>query len=403
MADLRAPIRILFVAEAVTLAHAVRLVVLAQALDASVYEVHFASARFDEIAFHGTEFRRWSITSLNPECFLRAVAAGSRLFDERILTRYIEDDLRVLRQVRPALVVGDFRLSLAVSAPLANVPYAALMNAHWSPYAPGGLPLPDVPLIRILGPKLSKLLFRLATPLVSYHFARPLNRLRQRHGMPPLGGLRQVNTWGDWTLYADTPGLVPLRTLPPNHRYIGPVLWSPNVKKPSWWERVPTDRPAVYVTLGSSGPAERLPEIVEALARLPVEVLVATVNREDRLPSLPNVWAAPYLPGQETAARASLVVCNGGSATAYQALAEGVPVLGICSNMDQFMTMGCIQAAGAGLGLRASQARADAVAAGARELLQRAEYRTAAAAIAREFRDYRAPERFRRFVEETVN
>ncbi len=390
--------RILFVAEAVTLAHAVRLLVLARSLAPEHYELHFASARFDDLAFRGTTFRRWPIGSLPPERFLRSVDTGSRLFDEATLAGYVEDDLGVLRAVRPHLVVGDFRLSLAVSAPLAGVPYAALMNAHWSPYAPGRLPIPEVPLVRALGPRLAGLFFRAVEPLVSAHFARPLNRLRRRHGLPALGGLRHTNTWGDWTLYADTPGLVPTRELPTHHRYLGPVLWSPALAVPEWWDRVPADRPKVYVTLGSSGPADRLGDIVGALARQPVEVLVATAGRGGDLPALPNVWSAPYLPGQEAAGRSALVVCNGGSATAYQALADGVPVLGICSNMDQFMTMGCIERAGAGVGLRAGRADAGAVEATSRRLLAQDSWRAAARRIADEFRRYDADVLFPEFV-----
>ena len=48
--------RILFVAEAVTLAQVVRLATLARGLDPARYEVHFASARFDELVFAGTAF-----------------------------------------------------------------------------------------------------------------------------------------------------------------------------------------------------------------------------------------------------------------------------------------------------------------------------------------------------------
>ena len=45
------------------------------------------------------------------------------------------DDLELIRRIEPDVVVGDFRLSLAVSAPMAGVPYIALANAYWSPFA----------------------------------------------------------------------------------------------------------------------------------------------------------------------------------------------------------------------------------------------------------------------------
>jgi len=69
-----------------------------------------------------------------------------------------------------------------------------------------------------------------------------------------------------------------------------------------------------------------------------------------------------YLPGERVCAQASLVVCNGGSPTTNQALAHGVPVLGIARNMDQFLNMRAIERFGAGLTLRADRVTPNALA-----------------------------------------
>lgn len=68
-----------------------------------------------------------------------------------------------------------------------------------------------------------------------------------------------------------------------------------------------------------------------------------------------NARVAAYLPGDLVASRSCLVVCNGGSPTSNQALAAGVPVLGIASNMDQFLNMCSIVSACAGRMLRADR------------------------------------------------
>ncbi|MDF1552127.1 MAG: glycosyltransferase [Deferrisomatales bacterium] len=386
--------RILFVAEAVTLAHVVRLVSLAKTLDLSRFEIHFAAARFDEFVFSGFHPQRWAIHSLSPETFLRSIETGSRLFDYATLARYVEEDLRVIDAVQPDLVVGDFRLSLAVSAPLRAVPYATLMNAHWSPFHEGKLPLPEIPLVRYLGVRLATVVFSLVRPLVSAYFAHPLNTLRRQHNLKPIGGLRRVNTFADHTLYADVPGLVPTVNLPPNHHYLGPVLWSPDVALPPWWCVLPEDRPSVYVTMGSSGPADLVPNILQALATLPVNVIVATAGRFDLDPLVDNAWGAPFLPGEQAARRAELVICNGGSATVYQSLAEGVPVLGIATNMDQFMTMACVGKAGAGRLLRAGQAGVEVIRATVAGMLESSEYRRSSRQVAKQFAEYQAPKRF---------
>jgi UDP:flavonoid glycosyltransferase YjiC (YdhE family) len=84
-------------------------------------------------------------------------------------------------------------------------------------------------------------------------------------------------------------------------------------------------------------------------------VLLATAGAPAPATWPANVFAAPYLPGVQASARAQLVICNGGNLTAYQAVAGGRPVLGICGNLDQFLNMQAFERAGAGRTLRADR------------------------------------------------
>src|SRR5688500_19493669 len=83
------------------------------------------------------------IHSVSVAEFLSRLAHGRPLYDLATLRRYVSDELRLLERVRPAVVVGDFRLSLAVSARLLHVPYLMLANAYWSPYARPKFELPS--------------------------------------------------------------------------------------------------------------------------------------------------------------------------------------------------------------------------------------------------------------------
>ena len=141
---------ILFVAEAVTLAHVGRPLALAGALDARRYDVHFACAPGHQAMLAGGALTYWPITSIPGAQFLAALAAGRPVYDEATLRRYVEDDRRLLAEVRPDLVVGDFRLSLSVSARLARVPYVTVSNAYWSPYVRQHYRVPAIPLSRHL-------------------------------------------------------------------------------------------------------------------------------------------------------------------------------------------------------------------------------------------------------------
>jgi UDP:flavonoid glycosyltransferase YjiC (YdhE family) len=336
------------------------------------------------------------LKSIPSTTFLQRLAAGQPLYSEADLEDYIADDLQLIESFEPDIVVGDFRLSLAVSAPTAGVPYVAICNAHWSPYVTQqSVPVPEIPLTRVLGPKIGQYLFDLARPIAFAQHARPMNRLRRRFGLPPLNGLRHVYTEADLALYADPPSLIQTSGLPPHHRFIGPILWEPKAPEPEWWNAPVTDQPLVYVTLGSSGQTRLLPMLREVLGKLPVQAMIATAGRID-LPSSSNgIWYADFLPGTAAAQRAALVICSGGSATAYQALATGTPVLGLASNLDQFLTMSYVEKSGAGRLLRADTAQPAGLAQAINALLKNGSFTSNAERQAQSIREMDAQRAFR--------
>ena len=395
--------RILFFAESVTLSQVTRLVTLARALDPARYELHFASADFPDLLFAGTPWIRHSVHSIDPGEMMRALRGGRRIYEERTLVRYVEDDLRVLNAVRPRLVVSDFRLSLSVSARVAGVRHAALINAYFSPHGVrNGFPMPDHPIVDLLGPERAAPYFPRAVPMVFAHFVEPMQALRRRHGITPSGSLLEVLTDADHVLYPDTPELVPTAGLPAHHEYIGPVIWSAPAPLPACWERLPAERPVVYVTLGSSGNLDALPTVVRALGKLDASVILATAGRAAPIGEAANVFVENFLPGDVVSRRAAVVVSNGGSSTSYQALAEGTPVVGIPSNFDQYLAMTAIENAGAGKLVRAGTITEEAVTRAVRPVLHDPGYRQAAARIQRDFASHDAGARFRGFVDRAV-
>ena len=365
------PKRILLFAEAVTLAHVARPLCFAAGLDRNRYRVAIAAASraAQHIAAAGLE--HLGLDSIEPDRFLTALAHGRALYDADTLQRYVQTDLALIERFGPDLVVGDFRLSLSVSARLAGVPYVTIASAYWSPhYTPPRWPVPSLPITRWLPLGLAQAVFTAARPLAFALHYGPLNHVRARNGLPPLSrDLRRIYTDADCVAYSDLPELFPMEGLPTSHRFLGPALWQPAGERPAWWSELPADRPCVYVTLGSSGDAVLLPRVIEALAPLPVTLLVASAGaaRPATLPA--NVRWAPYLPGLEAARRSHLVICNGGSLTAYQALAGGVPVLGIAGNLDQFLNMQAFERAGLGRMLRADRLSAGRLRAAAEALL----------------------------------
>lgn len=399
MSDTPTRRRILFVGEAVTLAHVSRPFVLAKSLDPAQYDVHLAcDPRFNKL-LGPLPFPHHAIRTIPSQRFLDALARGSPVYDTQTLREYVAADRGLLAELKPDLVVGDFRLSLSVGARLAGVPYATITNAYWSPYARQRWPLPDLPMNRFLGVGLAKVLFRLVRPLAFATHCVPLNRVRRENGLPKLGAdLRRIYTDADYVLYADVPELVPVYDAPPNHLYLGPVLWSPAVDRPPWWDDLPADRPIVYVTLGSSGRSDLLAMVLKALADLPVTVIAATAGRV-KLGEVPsNAFVADYLPGEAAAARAAVVICNGGSPTTQQALAAGKPVIGLAGNLDQHLNMSAVERADAGVLLRAAKTRETAVREAVSRVISQPSYSHAAARMGRLPPDQALAVRFDDFV-----
>ncbi|HYE34696.1 glycosyltransferase [Methylocaldum sp.] len=387
--------RILFIAEAVTLAHVARPYTLASALDAGNYDVRFACDSHFDALFSDSKLAKVPIRSIPPSRFLDALAKGEPVYDTPTLRQYVKEDLKIIERVNPDLIVGDFRLSLAVSVRLANIPYANITNIYWSPYAVQTYPIPEHVMVRLVGLSLAQQLFDLVRPLIFASHTLPLNRVRKEFGLASLGlDLRRTYTEADHILYADMPGLIETTELPSNHHYLGPILWSPQASKPDWWERLDKSKPIIYLTLGSSGKTGRLSEIVNAISSLPVTLLVATAGRFQLENPPPNVFCSDYLPGDEAAALADLVICNGGSPTTNQALNAGVPVLGICTNLDQYLNMQAVQQSGAGRLLRAGMASRTTILGAVNGMLTNPSCRKAAEKLGQAHREYNASARF---------
>jgi UDP:flavonoid glycosyltransferase YjiC (YdhE family) len=396
---------ILFVGEAATLAHVARPLVLASGLDRDRFDVVFACDSSYRWVLGDFDSRFLPLPSMGTRHFLAALARGAPVYDEEVLSRYVSDDLKLLEDVTPDVVVGDFRLSLSISARVARVPYVAISNCYWSPYwRPRRYTVPSLPLTRYFPVPVADVLFQLARPIAFALHSRPLNRLRRRHGLESLGrDLRSVYTDADHVLYADLPELFPGVALPPNHQFIGPLLWSPPVPHPVWWDAVPLDRPAIYVTMGSSGQRELLPEIVRSLSGLDVSVLTATAGAVVSGPMPDNVFVSEYLPGQHAASRAGLVVCNGGSPTTHQALFAGKPVIGLASNLDQFLNMDTLTRAGAAETIRADRFSGVALAATATRMLRNPRHREAAQRLRAFATDCHADVQFGRVLNHITN
>ncbi len=395
--------RILFLAEGATMAHFVRPLVLAGALDTDRYEIHFYTPRRYLKYLAGNRFATGELATMPGERFLENISRGAPVFPPDVVRDYIRQDRELMTRIHPDLVIGDMRPSLPVSAGVEGVRCAVLMNAYWSPYARRRSILPAIPLTRVIPPRWLGPLYRWTEPLAHAVHVGQMNKVRKEFGasrLPP--DLRVMYTEGDFVLYPDVPEFVPTANRPHTHHYVGICPWTPPAPKPMWWPRMLEDpKPKMLVALGSSGVLRVLPALLRALSKLPVSVLLSTAGRE--LPvSGRGIYVADMLPLAETAAQASVVVSHGGSSGVYPAIAAGTPVLGLPSNADQQLATAVLRENGAGLGVRVEEASEGRLGKELERLLFDASYQLAAKRWAAVFQRYDSGALFRKFLDEAL-
>lgn len=389
--------RILFIGEDVSLAHIVRPMVLADALQ-NEYEVLFASGGRYSHLIEERGITHHNIYTQSAEIFLSRVAKGQNACNAEDFARAVEADLAIIEELSPDLIVGDLRHSLGISAKFTKTPYISIMNAHWSPYSTLVPPPPEHPIVSILGVKVASLLMPVLTPLFLKKCAGPFNIIRKAHNLAPIKEFREVFTCADWTVYADIPTLAPTMNKPLNHIYIGPIFWSPSISLPEWWDQLPVDKPVVYVAMGSTGNIQFVKELLDELHEMDIAVILATSGRFD-LESIPdNVFMADYLPGIEACKRATMVICNGGTGTVNQALSAKTPILGIPLNADQYFTMGSVAEQDAGLFIRSGKINRKKIKIAVTEILSNCKYAQASEKLSNEILQYNALEKFREFI-----
>lgn len=349
-------LRVLFFAEGATLAHVARPWLLARALDPCHFDVAFARPSSFGWLTADTAFRTFDLHCQGAPIFAARLAKGAPLYDYPTLSRYVDDDLALIDTEHPDVIIGDFRLSLSVSARLRAIPYITICDAYWSPESPLRTPLPVLNFTRYVPLPLARLAFLTLSRQVMRLHARPMERLRAHYGLDSFGfDLRRCYTDADLRLFANFERLFPDVRIGDSAAFLGPIAWSPASN--ARLDLGNGDDPVVYVTMGSSGNPGALAALVPILEKAGCRVFIATAGKPITPMNLSDrVQIHDYLPGDIVCAHARFVICNGGSPTTNQALMHGVPVVGIAENMDQFLNMQTISAFGAGILVRADRA-----------------------------------------------
>lgn len=290
-------------------------------------------------------------------------------FSPSLTNEIIDSEVALIDEVRPDVVVGDFRPTAAISARIRQTPYVSIINAAQSrAFDPAG----------VLMPSAGGLRRRIASGLTHRQLRAQKRQIAARfHTATDRAGLARFDTLddllaGDLTLLADLPDFVPLTGRPPKSLFVGPLVWEPPDTLDWLAERDP-DRPLFYATAGHTGDPRLLDLTIDAFAGRPgADVIISLDDVTDfsgrELPS--HIRVRDLVPGGAVLAQASGVIHAGGSGTMYQVMAHEVPAIVLPGTVDQEINATLIDAYGLGLALNVEKAGGEAVWAGFRRLSQ---------------------------------
>lgn len=379
------PKRILVIGDSMSLAHVGRAIVVAKRLVEEGAEVVFATGPAHQELARLEGFEAREVFCVPPEYAHAAIRKGSHIFDLVTLKRYVNSDLALIRSVRPELIIGDMRLSLNISAELAGIEYWSILSGYLTRYyaAPQSPPR-TFPATRLLGDRISRSIFPALKALILRYYAFNFGRYRRSLGLKPVKDIRDVIASPHRNLIADLPSFIPCENLPHHFRYIGPLIWEPDLPDPEWLSQIRTDMPTVYISMGSTGDATYFQQAVLTMHEAGWQVLTTT---REAVPSAPHIYTSPLARGSSLLQHSQLLICHGGSGTIYQAISEGVPVVGIATFHDQEINLERVCAQNWGmaldpLGWKSSDLLAAAAATSG------AEYRKSISSAQQEIRNY---------------
>ena len=276
---------------------------------------------------------------------------GVNWYDYNSIKECVESEIQILEQIQPDLVLVSFRPTANTACELLQIPLATILNALWTNYSAVKIRAPEHhPITKILGRPVASLIAPWAKEIVFTLDSLPFQKFRRDRGLPPRRNIWDV--WrGDLNLIADIPEYSPTKNLPSNFHYIGPITWQADLKMPSWFETLDPQRKTLYITMGSTGNSSLFEQIMEIFEDTEYQCIMTTAGRANLLNVPKNFLVAEYAPGDKIMKVSDLVICQGNHGTVYQALTEGVPIIGIAGSSEQDFNVDRVTDLGIGIRL----------------------------------------------------
>lgn len=331
--------KILIFAEGISMAHPSRMSQLCRKIQSENFEFHIATPKN-----YFWLFKDLKNTTCHDHSTISNQVFNSRLYETKFpltlqeLTDFRKSDAHLINEIKPDLIINDFRLSAYSVAKSSNIPFINLIQYHWHPQFKKENLLPYVKPVKIFGRRLSSLLSPLISPLILNSQLKTINQFLNTNNIQNCENIYEFYCAGDYLTFPDTPSIFNSPQLRSNEFFMGPLIWkNTETPWPTDWPHEKTSQKSIYLTMGSTGNHNLIPKLAQALSAENFRLFISTSGHKYKNMPTKNTYLSDFVPAESVLALSQLIICNGGTSTTYHGIANGTPVFAFPTNMDQYL------------------------------------------------------------------
>jgi UDP:flavonoid glycosyltransferase YjiC (YdhE family) len=252
--------------------HLTRLVLIALELQYQGAEVAFAFPENNQILQH-YNFQFFPVADAVVTDFSSKVLDA---YTPSLIEQCVNDELKAIEAFKPDVIIGDFRLTAAISSKITKISYISVVNGYMTDYfGPVDVMIPKQ--TRPLENKIAFIAARAIQRSQKRTLATHFREIAQKHRPEKLVSLYDFLT-GDLTLIADLPEFCPLENRQPNFRYIGPLIWEGLNDTADYLKDIDSSKQLIYARTGNTGKETFIQLVIDAFRNDPNREVVLTTG-----------------------------------------------------------------------------------------------------------------------------
>jgi len=259
--------------------------------------------------------------------------------------------VKVIKEYKPTLVIGDTSFTLKMAAEATEVQYLSILNAYSTRYYEFTRRLSPkhwaAPLINWLPNVLLLPMVRVGEAWNFSLILKEFNKVRTKYKLQKTTYYLEELS-GNKNVLCDLPEIYPQKNLADNFKFIGPLFYNRDMPDSTILEKLNPNKSTILITMGSSKEWEHFQFL--NMEEFSIYNVIVVGENKNVLHS-PFLLKIPFLNFEEVLPKVDLVICHGGNGTLYHALFNKVPVICHQSHLEQTWNIQRIEEMGYGQSL----------------------------------------------------